>query len=122
MCVSLRADEIDLVGGPHGGRELGESRIAALEKWLHPDIQPDSTWLFDVPLEVARERLERTREKDRFENEADAFFLRTQQAYLARAGADPERFTIIDATASIDSIRVKLTQALNILLSKSQET
>jgi dTMP kinase len=103
-----------------GGRELGASRIAALEQWVHPDIQPDSTWLFDVPLAVARERLDRTRDKDRFENEADTFFLRTQQAYLARAADDPKRFTIIDATAPIDAIRVKLTSVLNTLISTSQ--
>lgn len=103
-----------------GGRQLGTERIATLEQWVHPNFQPDCTWLFDVPLEVARERLDRTREKDRFEQEADAFFLRTRQVYLDRAAAFPERFTVVDATASIEDVRVKLTQTLNLLITQRQ--
>ncbi|MDO9023930.1 dTMP kinase [Zwartia sp.] len=103
-----------------GGRQLGTARIAALEQWVHSDLQPDCTWLFDVPLEVARERLDRTREKDRFEQESDAFFLRTRAVYLERAQQYADRFTVIDATASIQDVRIKLSQALNMLFAKSQ--
>jgi dTMP kinase len=95
-----------------GGRELGTTRIEALERWVHPDLQPDITWLFDVPLEVARERLNRTRDKDRFEQEADAFFLRTRQVYLERASQQAHRFRVVDSTQPIDSIRVQLKREL----------
>jgi len=105
-----------------GGRELGVERIAALEQWVHPDLQPDCTWLFDVPLEVARERLDRTREKDRFEQEASSFFLRTREVYLARAAKEPERFTVIDATVPIEDIRITLIQQLNILIARGPQT
>ena len=105
-----------------GGRELGVNRIAALEQWVHPDVQPDCTWLFDVPLEVARERLNRTREKDRFELEEDAFFTRTREVYLARAMQDPVRFSIIDSTAPIEAIRLTLTEKLDALVARSQTT
>lgn len=104
-----------------GGRELGVARIAELEKWVHPDLQPDCTWLFDVPLEVARERLDRTREKDRFEQEANAFFLRTREVYLSRAAQYPERFTVIDSTAPIEEVRLQLTQTLNTMIARSQQ-
>jgi dTMP kinase len=104
-----------------GGRELGTARIAALEQWVHPHLQPDCTWLFDVPLEIARERLDRTREKDRFEQEANAFFLRTRAVYLARAAQQPARFTVVDATASIENIRLLLTQKLNAMVARSQQ-
>ena len=104
-----------------GGRSLGVERIAALERWVHPDLQPDSTWLFDVPLAVARERLDRTREKDRFEQEESSFFLRTREVYLARAAQYSERFTIVDATLSIENIRIILTQQLNMLVARSQQ-
>jgi dTMP kinase len=103
-----------------GGRELGTERIATLEQWVHPHLQPDCTWLFDVPLEIARERLDRTREKDRFEQEADTFFLRTRAVYLARATKHPERFFVVDATASIEDIRLSLTQKLDALIARSQ--
>ena len=82
--------------------------METLEKWLHPDLQPDRTWLFDVPLTVARERLNRTREQDRFEKMADAFFQRTREVYLARANAHPTRMICVDSTQSIDNIRKDL--------------
>lgn len=103
-----------------GGRELGLARIATLEQWVHPDLQPDCTWLFDVPLAVARERLDRTREKDRFEQEANAFFLRTREVYLTRAAQHPKRFSIIDSTASIEAIRLLLSEKLDTLIARSQ--
>lgn len=103
-----------------GGRELGTDRIAALEQWVHPDLQPDCTWLFDVPLEVARERLDRTRDKDRFEQEASAFFLRTREVYLNRARQQPQRFSVIDATVSIEEIRLTLSKQLNLLIARSE--
>jgi dTMP kinase len=100
-----------------GGRELGVERIAALEHWVHPDLQPDCTWLFDVPLAVARERLDRTREQDRFEQEADAFFERTRAVYLARAQQYGARIQRIDATQTIEQIRQHLLQQLDQLVS-----
>ena len=40
-----------------GGRGLSREKMEALEAWVHPALQPDLTLLFDVPLDVARERL-----------------------------------------------------------------
>ncbi len=99
-----------------GGRQLGGSAVNALETWVHPDLQPDQTWLFDVPLEVARERLSGTRTLDRFEQEGEAFFERTRQAYHERVNAQPHRFHVIDATQTIESIRQTLTTQLDDLV------
>ena len=99
-----------------GGRELGGAAVETLEAWVHPDQQPDRTWLFDVPLEVARARLSATRILDRFEKEDEAFFLRTRQAYHLRVDADPERFTVVDATHSIDAIREALQREIETLV------
>jgi dTMP kinase len=99
-----------------GGRELGVERIAVLERWVHPALQPDCTWLFDVPLAVARERLDRTREQDRFEQEAAAFFERTRAVYLARAQQEPLRIQRVDATQSIEHIRKQIALQLDQLV------
>jgi len=104
-----------------GGREMDLARISELEQWVHPHLQPDRTWLFDVPLEIARKRLDRTREKDRFEREADTFFLRTRAVYLARAAQQAERFSVVDSTASIEEIRQSLTQQLDTLVAQSRK-
>ncbi len=44
---------------------------------MHPQLQPDLTLLFDVPLEVARERLDASRTLDKFEQEQADFFAAT---------------------------------------------
>ncbi len=95
-----------------GGRGLAAGRIAVLEQWVHGDLQPDVTWLFDVPLDVSRERLGRGRTLDRFEREDDAFFERTRAAYHARAEADPARFRIIDSARPIEAVRAELAAQL----------
>lgn len=100
-----------------GGRMLGVERIAALANWVHPNLWPDRTWLFDVPLAVARERLNKTRTLDRFEQEQGAFFERTRDVYLARANAQPHRFKLIDSTQPIDVIREILAHDLDMLIS-----
>jgi dTMP kinase len=98
-----------------GGRGLGAARIAVLEDWMQAG-QPDRTWLFDVPLEVARARLADAREPDRFEREGAEFFERTRLAYHVRAKADPGRIRIVDSTQSIDQIRTELEAGLRALL------
>ena len=87
-----------------GGRGVAPGRIAALEAWVHGDLQPDLTLLFDLPYEIARARIDQTRTLDRFEQEAAAFHERVRQAYLARAGQSDGRIAVIDA--SQDQVRV----------------
>ncbi len=91
-----------------GGRGMPAGDIAALERWVHPDLQPDRTYLFDLdPAEAARRR-RAARAADRFEAEAEAFFGRVREAYLARAGAAPGRFRRVDGSRSIEEIRSSL--------------
>ena len=99
-----------------GGRQLGAEPIELLEQWIHPTLQPDHTWLFDLDLHLAQERLRRTRDMDRFENEAEDFFKRTQQFYYLRAQRFPQRFSIIDSSQSIDSIEQQLAQHIDALI------
>lgn len=81
-----------------GGRGLATDKFTTLETWVHPDFQPDITFLFDLPASVAAARVARgTPEPDRFEREHEDFFERVRGAYLARAAACPERFRIIAA-------------------------
>ena len=96
-------------GGGHG---VPLARIGELEQWVHGDCRPDLTFLFDVPTEVSRARLDSAqrqgRDLDRFEREAGAFFARVREAYLARAAAEPKRFRIIDSTRTRDEVRADL--------------
>jgi dTMP kinase len=93
-----------------GGRGVAEERIAALEQWVHADLQPDLTLLFDVPPEIAAQRLARARAADRFEAEDVGFFTAVRRVYLARAASDPARFYVIDGTRPPEELRVRLTE------------
>lgn len=99
-----------------GGRGLDRQKMEVLEQWVHADLQPDLTLLFDVPLEVARARLDATRALDKFEQEQADFFAATRAEYLRRAAQFPQRFRIIDSTRSITDIESHLAEILNVLL------
>lgn len=101
-----------------GGRELGAAPVAALEAWIGAP-QPDRTWLFDVPLDIARARLATSRDPDRFEREAGAFFERVRAAYQARAQAHPQRMRIIDGSQSVEAVRARLQADLAELLASA---
>jgi dTMP kinase len=93
-----------------GGRGMPLDDIATLERWVHPDLQPDRSYLFDLPPDVAAERRRAVRPADRFEAETQAFFDRVRRAYLDRASAAPGRFRVIDGSATIAEIRTQLEQ------------
>ncbi len=92
-----------------GGRGMSAERIGELEQWVHPDLQPDLTLLFDVPPEVAAQRLALARSADRFESEQVDFFDRVRRAYLDRASEQPQRFVVIDGTQPADVIGARLS-------------
>ncbi len=81
-----------------GGRGFPAEKVEQLERWTHGDLQPDCTVLFDLPPQVAAERLARARQADRFEQEDCEFFTRVRNAYLTRAQQQPNRFMIVDST------------------------
>ncbi len=98
-----------------GGRKLDLDKLRVLEQWVHPHRQPDLTLLFDVPLEVARARLDATREQDKFEREKADFFAATRAEYLRRAAEFPLRFRVIDSTKPIPDIQKELEDIIPIL-------
>ena len=81
-----------------GGRGFPAEKVEQLESWTHGDLQPDCTVLFDLPPQVAAERLARARQADRFEQEDCELFTRVRNAYLTRAQQQPNRFMIVDST------------------------
>ncbi len=91
-----------------GGRKLSLDKLRVLEEWVHADLQPDLTLLFDVPLDVARERLNRSRTLDKFEQEQDDFFTGVREVYLQRAAQFPQRIRVIDSTRAIEDVTREL--------------
>ncbi|MEO6352943.1 MAG: dTMP kinase [Burkholderiaceae bacterium] len=95
-----------------GGRKLDLHKLNLMEQWVHPHLQPDLTLLFDVPLEVARARLDASCALDKFEQEQDDFFCATRAEYLRRAAQFPQRFRIVDATPPIAKVRAVLEEII----------
>ena len=74
--------------------------------------EPDMTLWFDLPAEVAAERLVAARVPDRFEAQPGEFFARVAQGYARRAEAAPQRFVRIDANTSRHAVWQQITQAV----------
>jgi len=96
-----------------GGRGLPDAEIEALENWVQGSLKPDLTILLDVPLEVSLQRIERSREKDRFEQEEADFFTRVRDAYLRRAAAEPERYAVVDSNRDKAVVRAEIERVLD---------
>jgi dTMP kinase len=96
-----------------GGRGLDRSKLQVLEHWVHEHLQPDLTLLFDLPLDIARERIAlASRVLDRFEQERADFHERVRQVYLDRARLHPARMRVIDAQKTMEDIRKSLEQMI----------
>jgi len=99
-----------------GGRGIARERLQALESWVQNGLQPDLTLLFDVPLEISRERLSHNMSLDRFEQEQQDFFARVRQAYLDRAAEHQQRIRVINGSRSIAEIQAELAPLLEKLV------
>jgi dTMP kinase len=95
-----------------GGRGLAPDFVAALESLVHPNLQPDATFLFDLDPAIAYERQRaRSLTPDKFESEQADFFVRVRAAYLDRARQHAYRFHVIDASGAIEDVRAHLGAA-----------
>lgn len=97
-----------------GGRGLPPAVVEDLERLVHPGRQPDATFLFDLDPAIAAERQRaQSRDPDRFEREAEAFFARVRGAYLDRARRHAGRFHVIDASQGLEAVGTALDAAFD---------
>jgi dTMP kinase len=92
-----------------GGRGLSLEKLNDLERWVQGRkngslLQPNLTFLFDLPGAIAEARRSKARAPDKFEKMDLSFFEKVRQEYLRRAKADPKRFHLVDATQTPDVI------------------
>lgn len=96
-----------------GGRGLALDKLRQLETWVQGDLQPDLTFIFDLPVELAQQRRNGTgTAPDRFEQERLDFHERVRLAYLARAQAFPQRIRVIDANQGLIQINKLLEKEI----------
>ena len=95
-----------------GGRKIKYGLINQLVKIVHPDLKPDLTLLFDLPVELGLARANVRGELDSFESETVNFFRRVRKAYLKIAKADPERVKIINSKPDIYTVQKQIKKIL----------
>lgn len=98
-------------------RGLGMEAVYDINRFAIGDLMPHVTLLFDVRPEVGLERIKAHREQEvnRLDLEALSFHQKVREGYLQLASQFPERITVIDAEASIESV---YEESLKFILAK----
>jgi dTMP kinase len=101
------------------GRGLDKDFITSLKHWVHSDLNPTMTLLFDLDIAIGMERAGKRSDFDRIETEEMSFFERVRQGYLTQAKAEPQRYRIVDASQSITNVESQVDDFLTPLLAAS---
>ena len=100
-----------------GGRGLDRDIVVSLERLVHPGLQPDATFLFDLDPATAGERQTgRAAMADAFESRGLDYFVRVRNAYLERAREHAGRIRVIDASGSLEEVRQRLAARIEEIL------
>ncbi|MBS9777215.1 MAG: dTMP kinase [Gammaproteobacteria bacterium] len=98
------------------GRGVDITKIRAIADVVHGDFQPDTSFILDLPAEIAaKRRIERGEEVDRFESEAISFMQDVRNGYLTIANSEPARCKVIDARNSVDDMSLAIWQQVELL-------
>jgi len=102
------------------GRGLDKDFITSLKHWVHGDLTPHMTLLFDLDINIGMERAGKRSNFDRIETEQTSFFERVRQGYLTQANDEPQRYRIVDASQSINHVENQVDNFLMPLLASSK--
>ena len=96
------------------GRGIDLPTVATVNYIAISGINPDITFLLDIPVEPGLAR--KLQNKDRFEMESLDFHQRVREGYLKVAEQEPERFCVIDAGLEKKAISGIIWDKVNQLL------
>ncbi len=98
-------------------RRLDPAHVAAINGFAVGGTLPDLTFVLDLDLEIARQRMsQRTLPLDRMESQPDTFYEAVRAGYLALARENPQRVRVLSAAEPIDTIAEKIWTQLTPLL------
>lgn len=81
-------------------------------------LEPDLTFVLDLPLDVAKSR--RKRHADRMESRGDEYFTRVRQGFLMEAARRSDRIHVIDSTRGVEEIHAEIVKHVGPWLSRSR--
>lgn len=82
-------------------RGLGVDAVEGFNLWATDGLVPDVTIMLDLPIGAS---LQRDGNTDRMENEGQLFQARVRKGLLDLAARYPHRYSVIDASASIEEV------------------
>lgn len=93
-------------------RELDPKMVRELNAFAVGDCIPNITFVLDIDLETARERMKGPRRPDRMEMQPDDFYEQVINGYRNLAKSEPERVVLIDGRRSPDAIEKEIWEIL----------
>ena len=97
------------------GRGLPLEEVGWVSDWAAGGAAPDLVVLIDVPEDEARRRRVGS---DRFELEDTAFHRRVADGYRRLAAEDPELWTVVDGTGTVDEVAARVWDAVEARLAR----
>lgn len=98
-------------------RGLGADAVRDISLWATENLLPDLTIVLDLDASAGRDRLNDSRTRyDRLESEERDFHERVRGAYLELAGAEPNRFIVLDASLPVEAIAGVIRARVSTLL------
>jgi dTMP kinase len=104
------------------GRGLSAELVKIINDFSTGQVEPELTFLFDLPVEIGLKRAQKRAEndiperaEDRFEQEKMEFHQTVRNGYLQLARENPGRFRIINAAGLPEEIHREVCRFLNLL-------
>jgi dTMP kinase len=86
------------------GRGLPEEEVRRLDRFARGAIQPDLTFVLDLPAAEGLARAREARSADRLERESLEFHERVRTGFAAIAAAEPGRVVLLDGRRAVDDL------------------
>lgn len=90
------------------GRGLDVASVRTFNRWATGGLEPDVTFLLDVPIELGRQR--KHTDADTFARQDDAFHTRVRQGYHYLAASAPDRWTVLDGSQPAEALAEQVWQ------------
>jgi dTMP kinase len=95
------------------GRILSSEEVGRISRWATSALTPHLTIILDQSPSIG---LARITEGDRLESEALDFHERVRDEYAILAGADPDRYLVLDATLDLQELATRIQDRVRPLL------
>ena len=99
-------------------RGLPMDSLIWLNRFATEDLTPDLTLLLDGDTDCLAQRVTSRGNKDRLDNEDAEFHRKVREGFLLLAAQNPERFRVIDADRTVESIQLDIQRCVQEFLQK----